>query len=152
MINLYIDTNSVTKMLNSDASRVIEPPVFQVESYQTYACHFVTVSGTTLTPVDVTDCLSWTFAIDKDFSHSTSPMTDTIVVDDTDADTGVILFTVDCDTASFENALGSNEKLTTTRFQIRGYDNATPASGRPIRSHILTCICYNAITLTTPTT
>lgn len=146
MITLRVNMDSIGLLVTSGGGRVYDPLPFQYQAYQVYKVIFGTVDGGVFTPADVSGAITWTAAGDKDFNHATEPMVQVPNedVDSTDADVGIVLFSVDCDRSEYDAAVGSEEKIN-GHFQISGFN----AEGKKIHSYIIDAVYWNAIEVTT---
>ncbi len=147
MINFRINSDTIGTLVDAAGGVLADGSLaFQLESYATYVANFVTVLNGVLTPVDVSDAATWKAFFDKDFNKTTAVMVEVedADIDSTDAATGILKISVDCDTPEFLTAVGILESIPAF-FQICGYDE----TGKKIHSYIIKCTAWNAIEVTT---
>ena len=87
--------------------------------------HVVTVSGTTLTAVNMTTAASFASAVDDDFSSASDPWVRVLDADivSTSKATGVITVPVDSNTATFAAGIGTSESVL-AYFELRGLNSS----------------------------
>jgi len=126
MIDIYYDVESASPV-DSAGGNSDNLPRLQYQAGPTWRCRFVTadpVAGTT-TAVDVSDAVAWAAAVDDGFDHASEPMCRTLNanIDSSDAANGIIDVLLDANTTTFEDALGTKEKLRQIYFELRGLDS-----------------------------
>ena len=96
--------------------------------YQTnpsWQLNVYTVSGTTLTPVNISDAVSWAGAINYGFTtEDTDPMVRMLNadIDDSQSASGILTVNIDANTVPFKSALSStNTQFNTINGQIKSY-------------------------------
>lgn len=76
----------------------------------------------TFTPIDVSAAVAWKAAVDDDFNHDTDPMVRTLNadIDSSSAGSGIIVVSMDANTATFLAAVADKDELRTVKFDLSG--------------------------------
>lgn len=122
----YINFNT-GDVLDETGAILMTKPTISYQANPNWEIHFVTVNDESgdITPVDVSQAVSWNAAVDTDFDSSTSPMIRTLpsgINSDASA-SGIIIVPLDAGTETFYTKVNGKNSIP-AYFEVRGKNTA----------------------------
>ena len=120
-----IDFN-LGNVLDSDGGILMTTPTISYQAAPNWELHFVENVDTAglMTPIDVSQAVSWNAAVDVDFTDETQPMIRTLpsAIITSGAASGIIVVPLDANTETFYQKINGRNSIP-AYFEIRGRDS-----------------------------
>jgi hypothetical protein len=117
---IYFDWVNQVRVL-ANGSRDPNPVSLYYGEVPSWEIHVVTVSGTTLTAVNMSTAIAFASAVDDDFAISSDPWVRVLDADivSTNKAAGIVTVPVDSNTSTFATGIGTSESAL-AYFELRG--------------------------------
>lgn len=112
-------------LLDNDGAILMTTPSISYQACPSWELHFMqTSTDNTLVPVDISEAVSWTSAIDQDFSDTTEPMVRVLPssIITSGAASGIIIVPLDANTTTFYEKINGRQSLPCW-VEFRGRDS-----------------------------
>lgn len=141
MRTLYIDIENGNRT-DSTGATIVLPVEYHFQLFAQYEIHLGTVINGQFVHKDASDGVAWKSVVDDDWDTVTTPLilAENADIDSTDKADGILIADYDCDTTTYETAIGTKESILST-WELFGYN----AQGKKIYDFILPAKLYNAI-------
>lgn len=113
MPEIYYFDKEAGRLVDASGGANNIPPPLLYQNKPTWEIHVVSQVSGTVVASDLSSYLTWEFAVDNDWNHSTDVMCKTLNanIDSSQKASGILTIKIDADTASFSTKIGTSQSI-----------------------------------------